>query len=522
MAGRIAAGQQRRVRRQRDRRGRVGALEQRAVLREPVERRRPRPRVAVRADVIGSQRVDRDQHQVARRRLRRRPARAAARCDRDKEETAENAERAEQAICSAVIAISASSFRAHRPLSERGQQFRGGVVLAFEVARGRRAPAGTSPTREQSVRSAAARCRGSGALRRDRARRRSRARTRARHPRAGSASTSSTPRPLAASAVRASTSSARRYACSAPARSPVARRALPRFAQYDALLESSAAARSNAFTASPGLPSSIASRPRPLSAGALFGCERQRRLIGAHRLVVQRRRADALRRPGRVARGDREIVQQHGVGRPAFRRLAVHRQRRLALVRRPSTPARRSSGSPARPGSRTPAAAASPARPGGRRRARRARLRTRSRWRSASPDSARPLRAPSAPSWRRSRASAVAPAPRVKSRARRMRRRSRESRRRAPPSRRRPRPATRRGRAPRADRAAGRRPRSTRRRESSSSGRRSAPAAGSSRRRADIRFRCSRSGPPTDPVGVRRSRPDRLAADPVPSSRPAA
>ena len=71
---RIAAGEQRRVRRQRDRRGGVGALEGGAALREPVERRRPRPRVAVGADVVGAQRVDGDQHDRFRARRASTPA----------------------------------------------------------------------------------------------------------------------------------------------------------------------------------------------------------------------------------------------------------------------------------------------------------------------------------------------------------------------------------------------------------------------------------------------------------------
>ena len=71
VAWRVAAREQRGVRRKRDRRGRVGALEQRTAGRQAVERRRPCARVTVRADMIGSQRIDGDQDQIARRGLRR-------------------------------------------------------------------------------------------------------------------------------------------------------------------------------------------------------------------------------------------------------------------------------------------------------------------------------------------------------------------------------------------------------------------------------------------------------------------
>ena len=66
VAGRIPAGQDRRVRRQRDRCGGVRAVEHHALAGERVERRRPRARPSVRADMVRSQRVDRDQNHVLR------------------------------------------------------------------------------------------------------------------------------------------------------------------------------------------------------------------------------------------------------------------------------------------------------------------------------------------------------------------------------------------------------------------------------------------------------------------------
>ena len=63
---RIATGHQRRVRRQRDRRSRKGAIEAHATGRQPVDVWRPCPAVAVRAEPIGAQRVDGDEDEIAR------------------------------------------------------------------------------------------------------------------------------------------------------------------------------------------------------------------------------------------------------------------------------------------------------------------------------------------------------------------------------------------------------------------------------------------------------------------------
>ena len=94
---RVAAGQQRGVRRQRDRRRRERAREADAAARQRVDVRGPRLRVAVGADAIRAQRVDRDEDEVARpltggrvRRRGRRFVRPAAggrgQCDRQQRE----------------------------------------------------------------------------------------------------------------------------------------------------------------------------------------------------------------------------------------------------------------------------------------------------------------------------------------------------------------------------------------------------------------------------------------------------
>jgi hypothetical protein len=64
-------------RRQRD----VGLLEEQAVFRKPVEERRGLPAVAVAAEMVGAQRVDRDEHDV---RLRRRRGRGGEQCRDEK------------------------------------------------------------------------------------------------------------------------------------------------------------------------------------------------------------------------------------------------------------------------------------------------------------------------------------------------------------------------------------------------------------------------------------------------------
>ena len=66
VAGRILPGQDRRVRRQRDRRGGVRAVEHHACAGERIERRSLRARPSVRTDVIRSQGVDCDQNHVLR------------------------------------------------------------------------------------------------------------------------------------------------------------------------------------------------------------------------------------------------------------------------------------------------------------------------------------------------------------------------------------------------------------------------------------------------------------------------
>ena len=87
VAGGIPAAQQRRVRRQRDRRRGVGAIEPGAPRREAIDRRRSRRGIAVRPDAIGTQRIDRDEDDIARdgRRLarwrRRRTAAREGECD---------------------------------------------------------------------------------------------------------------------------------------------------------------------------------------------------------------------------------------------------------------------------------------------------------------------------------------------------------------------------------------------------------------------------------------------------------
>ena len=73
VSGRVTPGQQARVRRQRDRRRREGAIEPDPLAAETVERRGPRGGIAVGAHVVGTQRVDRNQDEV--RRLRRAPRR---------------------------------------------------------------------------------------------------------------------------------------------------------------------------------------------------------------------------------------------------------------------------------------------------------------------------------------------------------------------------------------------------------------------------------------------------------------
>ena len=80
---RIAAGHQRRVRRQGDRRGREGAIEARATGRQTIDVWRPSPAVTVRAETIGAQSVNRDEDQITRLRAgrwhrRRAPGRATA------------------------------------------------------------------------------------------------------------------------------------------------------------------------------------------------------------------------------------------------------------------------------------------------------------------------------------------------------------------------------------------------------------------------------------------------------------
>ena len=72
---RIAAGHQRRVRRQGDRRGREGAIEARATGRQTIDVWCSSPAVTVRAETIGAQRVDRDEDQITRLRAGRWPRR---------------------------------------------------------------------------------------------------------------------------------------------------------------------------------------------------------------------------------------------------------------------------------------------------------------------------------------------------------------------------------------------------------------------------------------------------------------
>ena len=238
-----------------------------------------------------------------------------------------------------------------------------------------------------------------------------------------------------ASAARGSTSSARRYACSAPLASPMARRAFPRFVEYDALFGSIAAARSNSFKASCGRFRSAASRPRPLCATALFGREHQRGPIRANRLVDQSAGGRARRLARRLARGDREIVQEQRVGRPALRRAPVDLERARRLAAFPE----RACVSGLK--DRRIRIGGGQRRQGGRGRCDLARIERRERVleldstrRSSRPDSVHRLQATAGPSWRRSRANAGVARRRTKSRGRPAWRRAAGSRRCARPS----------------------------------------------------------------------------------------
>ena len=72
MLARIETGEERGVGRERPGRRRVGLLEENALGGEPVQERRSRARVAVASEVIGAQRVERDQQEIpGLRRLRR-------------------------------------------------------------------------------------------------------------------------------------------------------------------------------------------------------------------------------------------------------------------------------------------------------------------------------------------------------------------------------------------------------------------------------------------------------------------
>src|SRR5437588_5353328 len=73
----------------------------------------------------------------------------------------------------------------------------------------------------------------------------------------------------------------------------------------------------------------IRAPPRP----TLFPYTTLFRSIGAHRFVAQRRRQRICGVGGGVARRDRQIVEQRGIGRPSARRPSIGRERLLHDLR---------------------------------------------------------------------------------------------------------------------------------------------------------------------------------------------